>query len=452
MLYWIYHPSDMMNKKLIAIIAVAIIVVAGCSVIFLSGGDTDEKRIDTNEVAAVYGNANNDYAVDQLDVDLLQNIADKKATWDKVSQPLADADQDGVITQSDVDVVKKILNNEKCQVYYHNYFGEAQKLNYPVDTSRIAVTYWQQAEEVGILGLWDNVVCANASVDGRDNLYDMSNVTFMGKASGSALDSEQVQLMLEKDVTLIIGSAYDSVRTYADPLASQGVQTIYLWHAGDYCISTLLTMGVLCDKEANAEKFLRYWTDLEAALEEKVPTDGRPSVVIVMNHKDEDNYIKSYGGIFTSVNDPAGEWILINKLADVFTADVTGSKSLGRNYYGIDWFIENPFDYMVVMGSGTGATNQAEYDAWFETIAKKYYSQTEEYKNGNILGTTYSFGGFSAYSLMPILAWMLYPDQFSYEEALELRQYYYDEFVPLKPDCTTIPMYYLGSGYDASYL
>lgn len=227
MLYWIYHPSDMMNNKLIAIIAVAIIVVAGCSVIFLSGGDTDEKRIDTNEVAAVYGNANNDYAVDQLDVDLLQNIADKKATWDKVSQPLADADQDGVITQSDVDVVKKILNNEKCQVYYHNYFGEAQKLNYPVDTSRIAVTYWQQAEEVGILGLWDNVVCANASVDGRDNLYDMSNVTFMGKASGSALDSEQVQLMLEKDVTLIIGSAYDSVRTYADPLASQGVQTIW---------------------------------------------------------------------------------------------------------------------------------------------------------------------------------------------------------------------------------
>lgn len=443
-----------MNNKILAIIAVVIIAAAGCSVVILNmNKDTGDNRIKTDEVAAVYGNANYDYALDDLDVKFLEDIVNKKTTWDKDKYPLADADQDGEITQADVDLVKKIINKEKCEVYYHNYFGEAQKLSYPVDTSRIAVTYWQQAEEVGILGLWDKVVCANASVDGRGNLYDLSNVTFMGKSSGAALDSEQVQLMMDKKVTLIVGSGYDSVRKYADPLADRGVQTVYLWHAGDYCISTLLTMGVLCDATEQAEKFLRYWTDLQEKLDAKTPAKAdRPSVVIVMNHKDEDNYIKSYGGIFTSVNDPAGEWILIGKLANVYTTEVTGSKTLGRNYYSIDWFIDNPFDYMVVMGSGTGATTQAEYDAWFEKISEKYYSHTQEYKNGNILGTTYSFGGFSAYSLMPILAWMLYPDAFTYEEALEMRQYYYDEFVPMKPDCTTLPMYYLGTGYDASYL
>ncbi len=443
-----------MNNKILAVIAVVIIVAAGCSVILLTkNGSNENSRIKTDEVTAVYGNANYDYALDDLDVKFLEDIVSGKTTWDKTKYPLADANQDGEITQADIDLVKKIINKEQCEVYYHNYFGEAQKLNYPVDTSRIAVTYWQQAEEVGILGLWDNVVCANASVDGRSNLYDLSKVTFMGNSSGASLDSEQVQLMMEKKVTLIVGSGYDSVRTYADPLKDRGVQTIYLWHAGDYCISTLLTMGVLCDATEQAEKFLRYWTDLQEKLDAKTPAKAdRPSVVVVMNHKDEDNYIKSYGGIFTSVNDPAGEWILIGKLANVYTTEVTGSKTLGRNYYSIDWFIDNPFDYMVVMGSGTGATNQAEYDAWFETIAEKYYSHTQEYKNGNVLGTTYSFGGFSAYSLMPILAWMLYPDAFTYEEALEMRQYYYDEFVPMKPDCTTIPMYYMGTEYKASYL
>lgn len=443
-----------MNNKILAVIAVVIIVAAGCSVILLTKNGSDENsRIKTDEVTAVYGNANYDYALDDLDVKFLEDIVSGKTAWDKTKYPLADANQDGEITQADIDLVKKIINKEQCEVYYHNYFGEAQKLNYPVDTSRIAVTYWQQAEEVGILGLWDNVVCANASVDGRGNLYDLSKVTFMGKSSGAALDSEQVQLMMEKKVTLIVGSGYDSVRTYADPLKDRGVQTIYLWHAGDYCISTLLTMGVLCDATEQAEKFLRYWTDLQEKLDAKTPAKAdRPSVVVVMNHKDEDNYIKSYGGIFTSVNDPAGEWILIGKLANVYTTEVTGSKTLGRNYYSIDWFIDNPFDYMVVMGSGTGATNQAEYDAWFETISEKYYSHTQEYKNGNVLGTTYSFGGFSAYSLMPILAWMLYPDAFTYEEALEMRQYYYDEFVPMKPDCTSIPMYYMGTEYKASYL
>ena len=443
-----------MNKKLIAILMVIILVIAAVGAVFyISSSKDDDKRMNTDEIAAVYGNANSDYTIDSLDVDFIQDIVDKKSTWDKSANPFADANNDGDITLDDVDLVKKIINRESCKVWYYNYFGEPQELEFPVDASRIAVTYWQQAEEVGILGLWDNVVCANASVDGRDNLYDTSKVTFMGNASGSALDSEQVQLMLDKKVTLIVGSGYDSVRKYADPLADKGIQTIYLWHAGNYCLGTLLAMGVLLDVEERAQKFVQYWVDLQEMLEDRVPAEkDRPSVVIVMNHKDEDRYIKTYGGIFTSVNDPAGEWQLIGKLANVFTTDVTGSKTLGRNYYSIDWFIQNPFDYMVVMGSGTGANTQEEYDAWFETISKKYYENTQEYKSGNILGTTYSFGGFSAYSLLPILAWMLYPDDFTYEEALEMRQYYYTEFVPEAPDCTTIPMYYMGSDYPASYL
>ncbi|MCQ2070322.1 MAG: ABC transporter substrate-binding protein [archaeon] len=444
----------MANNKLIAILAVVIIVVAGCSAVFLLAGDDDgkEKRINTDEVAAVYGNANHDYAVDDLDVKFIQDIIDKKTVWDSKKNPFADANNDGKIDASDIELVKKIINNEKCTVYYHNYFGEAQPLSYPVDTSRIAVTYWQQAELAGILGLWDNVVLANKSVDGRGQLYDLSKVTFMGNSSGAALDSEQAQLILEKKVTLIIGSAYDSVRSYADPLESQGVQTIYLWHAGSYCLSTLLTYGVLLNLEEKAEKFIGFWADIDEKISSKISDDKRPSVVIVMNHKDEDSYIKSYGGIFTSVNEPAGEWYLIGKLGKVYTTEVTGMKAQGRNFYSIDWFIENPFDYMVVMGSGTGANTQAEYDSWFETIAAKYYSNTQEYKNGNVLGTTFSFGGFSAYALMPVLAWMMYPDIFSYEEALELRQFYYDEFVPEKPDCREIPSYYLGSEYKASYL
>lgn len=443
-----------MNKKLIAIMIVAILVVAAVgAVVYTSSNQDKDKRMNTDEIAAVYGNANNDYTVDNLDTDFIQDIVNGKTSWDKSANPFADANNDGAITQEDVELTQKIISREPCEVYYYNYFGEAQKLKYPVDASRIAVTYWQQAEEVGILGLWDNVVCANAIVADEAYLYDTSNVTYMGDESGASLDSEQVQLMLEKKVTLIVGSGYDSVRKYADPLAEQGVQTIYLWHAGNYCLGTLLTMGVLVDAEEQAQKFVQYWVDLQEMLEDRVPAkEDRPSAVIVMNHKDEDYFIKSYGGIFTSVNDPAGEWQLIGKLANVFTTDVTGSKTLGRNYYGIDWFIQNPFDYMVVMGAGTGANTQAEYDSWFETITEKYYSHTEEYKNGNILGTTYSFGGFSAYSLLPILAWMLYPDDFTYDEALKMRQYYYDEFVPAKIDCTSLPRYYLGSGYDASYL
>ena len=437
----------------ISVVAVIIVAAIGVSAYSILNGGGDDNRIDTDETALVYGNANMDYAIDQEDIDTLQDIIDGRTTWDKASSPLADANCDGRIDSQDIDLVRKIINDEDCTVYYHNYFGEAQEMSYPQKDKKLAVTYWQQAEEVAILGLWDNVYVANDSLSTRGNLYDLSHVTFIGNSSGAALDDASVETILENDIELIIGSAYDTVSSYADPLKEYGVETIYLWHAGSYCIPTILTLGILLDEEEAAEKFLNYWVDIQKLLDERLPAqEGRPSLVITMMHQDEDRYIGSYGGIFTSVNDPAGEWILISNLANVYTADVTGNKTLGRNFYSTEWFIENPFDYMVIMGSGTGATNQQEYDAWFEKTVDKYFANTQEYADGNILGVTYSFGGFSGYSLMGILAWMIYPDLFTYEEAVDLMQYYYDNFTDKTVDCESLAMYYLGTGFDASYL
>lgn len=443
------------NSKILTIAVVAIVLIAGIgsAIYLLTGSNSGEKRINTTEKALVYGNANNDYAIDQLDIDFIQDIVDKKTTWNKTANPFADADNDGTITSKDVELVKKIINDEPCNVYYYNHFGESQEISYPQKDKRIAVTYWQQAEEMAILGVWDNVYVANASVMTKTNLYDLSHVTSIGKSSGSALDAAQVETILENKIDLIIGSAYDTVRQYADPLKSKGVETIYLWHAGDYCLSTILTLGVLMDEEEAAEKFLKYWVNIQEMLNDRLPAEkDRPSIVITMMHADEDRYIGSYGGIFTSVNDPAGEWILIKNLGNVYTTEVTGNKTLGRNFYQPEWFIEHAFDYMVIMGSGTGATNQDEYNAWFEGMVDKYYSKTQEYADGNLLGVTYAFGGFSGYSLMGVLAWMIYPDLFTHEEAVDIMQEFYDDFTDKRIDCTTLPQYYLGTGYDASYL
>ena len=85
-------------------------------------------------------------------------------------------------------------------------------------------------------------------------------------------------------------------------------------------------------------------------------------------------------------------------------------------------------------------------------MVDKYYSKTQEYADGNLLGVTYAFGGFSGYSLMGVLAWMIYPDLFTHEEAVDIMQEFYDNFTDKRIDCTTLPQYYLGTGYDASYL
>lgn len=446
-----------MDTKKIAVAVVGLLIIIGVGgTLLLSGDESTEKRIDGKDVALVYGNANNDYAIDHLDVEILQDIVDEKITWDSENNPLADANFDGKITQADIDLVKKIINNEKCDVYYHNCFDEAQEISYPLKDKRIAVTYWQQAEEAAILGLWDNVVLANASVDNRSNLYDYSNVQFYGNAATSKVDAATVERMLEEDIELVICSGYQNLYDVFSPLKNKGIEAIYLWHAGEMAFSTILTTGILTDTEEQAEKFLKYKVDVEKYITDKMDGVDKPSLVITMIHYGkEDAMISKYGGIFTSVNDPAQEWHLLKMLADVETQDInaTGSKTQGRNYLPVEWFIENPRDYILVMGSGANkVSSQDLFDQWFEEDSKKYFGMTEAYKNGNMVGTTFSLGGFSAYSLMPIMAWMVHPDLFTQDEGEELRQYYLDNFTDKKPAFNTLFEYYVGDGYDASYL
>lgn len=444
-----------LKTKIIALAIVAIIILGGVVVAFYAlSNDDDDERMNTDEVAAVYGNANNDYTIDSLDRDLIQDIVDGKAVWDRTANPFADANNDGSVTQADVEQVNRIINRESTDIWYYNGFGEAQRLSFPVDTSRIAVTYWQESEAMGILGLWDNVVLVNPSNRNDTALYDFSKTEWMGNADTGTLDSEQVQQILSKDVTLIVASPSDPIRTYAEPLEAQGVQTTYLRGTGEYCLGTILTLGLLFDQEERGQKFVQYWVDLQELLDQRVPdVSERPTATIVMVHGyNEQRFIGSYGGMFTFVNNPSGAWQLISKIANVYTTDVTGSVGQGRNHYGIDWFIQNPFDYIIVLGSGIGAKSQEDYNTWFETIAPQFFANTQEYNNGNIIGMTNNFSGYSAYALMPILMWMLYPDQFSYDEMLQIRQSYYDQFVPLAPDCTTLYQYYTGTGYDASYI
>ena len=110
-----------MDKKIIAIIAVAVIVIAGAAAFFMLNGD---KNKDTNRngensdygdetmykgVMNVYGNANMDADIDSKDADFIKSIIDKKTSWNKTANPFADTNSDGVIDSKDLDQVNKLI-------------------------------------------------------------------------------------------------------------------------------------------------------------------------------------------------------------------------------------------------------------------------------------------------------------------------------------------------------
>lgn len=447
------------NTKILAVIVVIIIIIAGCgAAAFIASDDDDDDTFTTDSVAQVYGNANMDFTIDSKDVDMIQDIVDGKTTWNSTTNPFADTNADGKITQDDVDLAKKIINKESCTLYYYDYWGNASALNYPITDPRICVTYWQQGEEMGILGLWDKIVVANASVfsSSSTSIYDHTGITSVGTSgsSSSTVNDASQETIVDKKCNLIIASCYTSIKTACDNLATQGIQSIFLWHAGSYCLSTILTLGVILDKQDNAQKYVGYCDNVINTIQNKLKNTELVDTIILMMYENEANYYNSNSGITTYVNQPEGAWYLLGKISNVFT-DTPTNTSLGRSFYSMEWYIENgsKYDYIIDIEESTGLDGtQEKYNSRFETNTSTYLSKTDAYQDGKVIGTTYTFGGFAGYSSMMLVAWMLYPTIFTEEEGLNSMQEYYDEFTNANIDVHDRACYYTGTAYSPLYL
>ncbi|TQS84874.1 hypothetical protein A3207_02295 [Candidatus Methanomassiliicoccus intestinalis] len=83
------HPSDIVNKKIIAVIAVVIVLlVASLSYVFLKGDD-DNSSESLDALLEVYGNANNDAKIDENDISIVQDIISGNKLFE--DYPFADA-------------------------------------------------------------------------------------------------------------------------------------------------------------------------------------------------------------------------------------------------------------------------------------------------------------------------------------------------------------------------
>ena len=445
------------TTKIVAIAIVAIMIVAAVGVVLMQNKSNDTDALNIKAVAQVYGNANMDYTVDDDDIKIIEDLAKDNSKWNRAESPYADANADGKIDQSDVDLVKKIVKKQSCTIYYQNYWGEASPLNFPIVDPRIAVTYWQQGEEMGILGLWDKIVVANLSVktSSATSIYDHGNIEFVGTSgsSSSTVKDDAIEVMMEKNVNLIIGSCYDAIKTAASGLKDQGIQSIFLWHAGTYCLPTILTLGVLLGQEDNAQKYVSYCEGTLKTIEDKLQDTDKHKAITLMMYETEDDYIASNGGITTYVNQPEGAWILMSCLIDPYTAEPS-NKSLGRSFFSEEWYMQNgdKFEYIIDIEESTGLDGtQAKYNSRFEK-SLTYLDKTDAYAEGKIVGTTYSFGGFAGYSSLLVLAWMLYPDLFTEEAGLDAMQDYYDKFTNADIDVRDRAYYYTGDEYEALYL
>ncbi|MDO5862418.1 MAG: ABC transporter substrate-binding protein [Thermoplasmata archaeon] len=450
----------MEQKQILTIVVVAIVIVAAAAVAITAlGNNKDSSSVDVDATVVIYGNANNDWRIDSEDVSFVQSIINGETTWNKTTNPYADANNDGSITQEDVDLINKIINNEGCTVYYLNYFGETQAINYPLVNNRIMVNYWQQAEAVAILGHWNEVVVASAAAtELYPDLYPDDNCVTVGTTGSSTKAAEATETIINEKVDLIIATASTACKSAYAVLESSypDIQIIYLWHSGDSVIPTILTLGILMCSEEKAEAYAEFVTSQMDAIEDKISQlDELPTVVTLITYSNTAERAQNNGGYAAMLTDTEGAHYLIGKISNVmYGPDESG---WGYSYRNIEWFLEHDseIDFIIgceaSIGFNSGST-KATYNERFETNVE-LFNQLTCYGEGKYIGSVYSFlGGFSGTAMLPLIAYMLYPDLFSESEALETLQYWFNNFTAADIDVNDMGgYYYTGDKYDIWY-
>lgn len=446
-----------MNNKIIAIAAVVVILVAGIGVaLFSMGNNGGNSSSEVDAVVVIYGNANNDAYINDDDVEFVQNILDGKAAWDRSKNPYADADNDGQITSKDIDQIKMIINNEKGRIWYHNYFGEAQEISYPLTNRTIAVTYWQQAEAAAILGQWENVKVANAYVTKiKGNQYDCSGVQEVGTTGSStaSVNEAGISTMIKAGVNLILATPTEGVRTGCDKVIVNGVQAdaIYLWHMGNDSIPTILTMGIMFDEEERAEAYAQFCYGLIDKITTKMEGKEKKDIIVTTLYANQET--RSNITICSGVG-REGTCTVLQYLGNVYN-NWTGINDYGMANYDPTWFYGegDRFDvnFMVYSSVDQFTYDQDTFDSYFEKFIE-FFKNTKAYNNNGMIGAPYIFAGYSSYSMLMYAAWMIYPDLFTLEEAEESLQYWFDNFtvadVDVKNDAVC---FYAGDKYQTLY-
>lgn len=448
-----------MNNKTLTIAVVAIVVVAALAVVIVNMGNDGNKsdKVTIEAANLVYGNANNDAYVDEDDLKFVQDIVDGKTTWDKEANPFADAEKDGEINSADVDKIKMIINNESGKVWYQNYLGEAQQVNYPLEGKNIAVMYWQQAEAAAILGVWDNVKVANAYVTQiKADQYDLSHVVEVESTSTNYWVDATFTTFADQNINVIMVTPntgnYSAIKAgYLD--SHPDCDVILLSHVGSNAIPSILTMGILFNAEDRAEAYAEYCYGTIEKVKERLDGQTLRNVIVTMTYPKGTTAARVCSG--TSLE---GSVNILSYISNVYTADDVNAygqatrdqlwftedaqdkyDTIFMNYSSIDWFT---------------CESQDQFNEYFDNVSS-YFSGTNAYKNHGMVAMPYVCGGYSGFGMMMYAAWMLYPTLFTQEEAQDSLQYWFDNFCCDKNNklasgelsAETAFIYYTGKNY-----
>ncbi|MDO5853409.1 MAG: hypothetical protein Q4Q62_05035 [Thermoplasmata archaeon] len=479
-----------MNTKIAAVLAVAIIVVAGAGAyIILNNRDSGNGLvIDSGEYPTnlmVLGNANMDDYLDSRDIAYIEALIDQVPEDESAYSEFysehyfADANYDGKIDSSDVAYVQSMVNeawDEITYIYYLDANFEISRFDMTMSSRNLITLICPPLDNVLILNPDLLVGTDMRPVTGKympqyegvlADIAERNNRTLynVGIASSPTLETIS-QAAAEYGGELVVVCGDDSYGPgMEDTLAGSGVQVVRLptWEYGG-TIPGLLTLAYILDVDDSdgvseldvAYDYIAWYTEIEDYVQEcvsEVSEEDRPGASAVYAYTDPMQILGTYTGEYNN--------LLKLGVEDVTGAYMGGSATGGHGNqisteviselvanYGLDVLIGlvgTPFQVEDNSSEGSPGVDQATteglksvYDKWVSVLGAAL-GDTDFFVTG------YSFlSGASEPLGELILGYYLYGEEYGF--TLEYLEQKVDEY------CKWIGIYDIdGDGVTETY-
>ncbi|MDR3074988.1 MAG: hypothetical protein LBU30_02975 [Candidatus Methanoplasma sp.] len=411
-----------MNKKIIAILCVVILAIAGIATVLILNKGGDKLAYDDRGRLMIFGNANNDDRIDGDDVEYLEAII----AGDKEKTPLADTNCDGVVDAEDVKAVQGMIElNEKIasgkpytktEVHYlYPYAGDelVGQLIYPLE--HVAVVGTNVALTLKLIKATDKIECRMGGVV-DPTLF--SDIIAKSEISDSVFQADFERTMqfvakngpLDALITLDSQSYVPNHQNFEDA----GIKVVRVSASdGLESISGALTLGYLLGLAEESQEYVEFCDDVLGHIASKVngiKDDKRvTSLSITMS-----NYISGLSSDFYAATEMAGS----KNLADW---DATTK----RFNIGDEWLLNEKYDADFLIHMRSMGYGEVDPDEMWETYSI-YFKAMGAYTDGGY----YLVNGNMPVALRILyMAHIFYPDLLTEEYLTEKHQYCIDNFL-----------------------
>ncbi|HNT73077.1 MAG TPA: ABC transporter substrate-binding protein, partial [Methanothrix sp.] len=227
----------------------------------------------------IFGNANMDDTIDQLDTDYVRGIID----GNNERTDLADANRDGAIDEEDIAQIEAIINGEEKVLNILDGNGDPVAVHKPVE--RIVVEYLDNAELVSILNSKDKVVGVDYAVAKSGAEFpDLAKRKNVGQ-----MNEPDYEAVLSPDPNLLLTFSPMNIETKAEKLPGVDVVFLGLYFPdisdpeNSRYIDGVRKLGYILDEEERAEEFISWnlgWVEEIRSRAAGVSEEEQPKVLI----------------------------------------------------------------------------------------------------------------------------------------------------------------------------